>query len=1281
MLLLLFLVAGVTNTLAEDANVTISPTTGNLVAALTTGDESGFAAGFTSMWRHEQLPLTFTVSDFCNITDGGELKQPAGNMTSNGAYLVVDGGVHPNSYMCLSLPKGYRFTGYKIVLANNLVNKEVNGTNHTNTGNKVFYETTDLSYLSSTQSMDYDYVDDAGQYSSIKSQIQANNPIYPAVAKNANDNFEMQGSNESNYYTIERTSQTEDDMDNHLYFRLSHSSSSGLYGLTIISFEVWFTAEGTFDAEVNPAGTDVVRSVVTAPFKTSKIDVGAVERRTKNGRTFFAYSYENVHDLDAYNIIYQANAVVNGEPTQGDEEKHIHPVKVNGQNQYAFGNDTYYVETPVSIHTSSGLEAPIGYRIVGAKFNYLWGPQTSGGTRTIDNAYYITRTRNNRTYYLNDQLQFTTTRFMWSYDSEANNLYTGTGDNIRYLSCEGSGDSRTLTTSSEKGGWYNLNVFTRNGTTYIGWDNDDSNNRYYLRSTSSGVFTVRWTTTVERNNTNNAAHAESAGSQTVDLASYNPGAYTLKVYDKEGNYAEDSEGNPTKGLKAVVDSQSDAGGTLELEGLNNDAVKFQITGLETGKQALVSVTLQLEALNPFINSMNIVCEDTPKDLQMTQTFSASDFKVSGGKFTFYVPEEYKDSLLSFKFDNLYSDYGDKTYYNNAASIHNSRYSFVNSSYFESIDGNEDGGLYDSAYNPDATYENKIVATKAGNIRFKFNNAEDLTNTQTNTNRKYLEETPFSVADYLGSDDPDGTTKKGAFDYVKLKASSTTQKSGTFYVFTADETRYNIAPGSTATATDEESGEETTVTIPHAWQHRSYAFYRMDIEVQAKTFTPNLTWTKVYDYTSYEKDSKDAEDSMWGLKLNTTDVGTDGKQGYLTANQVITEATKMLDENNEDAPASLNQVLYVDASDLLALVNTNAASIETLKGNLGVNALTFLPENTTSTLDNVAVKTTSGSYRAGRNIVLTDKQPFYSPFDIQVGSANYASYTRDITTESTGMVKNNTVMLPFTLALEDGVHTNAEGTPGAGTQFTVNTMAADQTLQKEKGQDYGTAYFVKYTEKTTEANKPYMIKLESFADEAENKIFIASQTGSLVLATTTGTELEGDGSTGKYYVGEENVNASSDKENFVLTNKGSYSGMKFDRADDEKVFYFANDKYLDLRTLTNKKRYLYSYPFRAAYAYTSETKTNGAKGLRGFFISYDEPQGGTTGIEDATTEADLMVRAGNGYITLTATRAQAVAIHAISGVSMNRIQMNAGETQVVNLPAGIYVVNNVKIVVK
>ena len=106
-----------------------------------------------------------------------------------------------------------------------------------------------------------------------------------------------------------------------------------------------------------------------------------------------------------------------------------------------------------------------------------------------------------------------------------------------------------------------------------------------------------------------------------------------------------------------------------------------------------------------------------------------------------------------------------------------------------------------------------------------------------------------------------------------------QNTGIFYVFTADEMRYNIAP--------------TT-----ALQHRYYAFYRMDIELRAKTFTPDFKWQKIYDLPLVDDKSKvsDAkEDSMWGLTLDTSDRRTvDGKEvkmdSYLTYQEILDAIT-------------------------------------------------------------------------------------------------------------------------------------------------------------------------------------------------------------------------------------------------------------------------------------------------------------------------------------------------------------------------------------------------------
>ncbi len=62
-------------------NVTISPQSGKLVAGVTYVGEVGFEKGWSSLWHHNQLPLTLTVSDKPDLTEGGMLKDPAGNMS------------------------------------------------------------------------------------------------------------------------------------------------------------------------------------------------------------------------------------------------------------------------------------------------------------------------------------------------------------------------------------------------------------------------------------------------------------------------------------------------------------------------------------------------------------------------------------------------------------------------------------------------------------------------------------------------------------------------------------------------------------------------------------------------------------------------------------------------------------------------------------------------------------------------------------------------------------------------------------------------------------------------------------------------------------------------------------------------------------------------------------------------------------------------------------------------------------------------------------------------
>lgn len=1205
-------------------NVTVEPSTGSLVVALTEGTEVGFTGGWGALWRHEQLPLSFTVSDYVDLTDGGDVARPAGNLYNKDGKLVVLGGQSPlNGYMVLSLPKGYRFTGYKMVLVNDNIGVNFPGYGTIGGIQKSFYET-DRNY----------------NYSN-----------YIARAEDENDNWTMASSNEPNTeYVIERTSVTDDDMSNQLYFVLRLHAERSYAVLTIKSFEVYFTAEGNFTADVKPVAGGTARSVVQSPFKTSKIDIGELKRETKEGKTFFAYNFNNVKDLDGYTYLYQSDAVTEGgEAVEGDEAKHIYPVVVDDKNQYAFGEGTYYVETPVTIHTQSGLEAPVGYRIVGAKFTPLWGTETSEDTETRTN-YYIKYTSGGTDYYLNDQLRFTKNKFAWNQDRYGN-IYATEG---RYLSCTGSGGTRTLSWSTDVNGDWNLSI---NNNNYIYWTSW-TYGTLYLKGRIDGA-----TATLTSGSSDRARWTSEQ--ETVIIPAYKPGTYTLNIYKKTGG---EGATNIQKSIEISSAQDADLGKVYDMGELNNDAVKFSITNLQTGKQALVAISLELQALNPYIDQMNIVCHDTHNQLSLTQSFSADNFRVSGGSFKFYIPDEFKNELLTFTFSDLYSKYGDNTYYSDNAALQKNgfaRYSFVTSDYFTPINGNGNDGLYAAAYNPNATYQSKVVTSSAGNIRFKFNNAEDLVSSAQGTG--HLEENPFSVADYIGSANPDATDGKpvGAFIACQLRASSTTEKSGTYYVFTADETRYNIAP-------------------TKAWQHRSYAFYRMEMELVANTYSPKLTWNKVYNEanTAYYKDG-DAQSDMYGLELATTDSQTGADVvGYLTSNEIHNAITSAL--GSTGAPTAADQILYVDASNLYSVISSaskeddptttdvdeTSLSLPELKNSLAPNALFYLPERTTSTLDNFAYKTASGTFRAGKDIVLTDRNPFFAPYDIQVDGANYAKYTRAITwNKDWDYKKLATVILPYALDVTSGKHT--EPSEISSSSFTLSKMTKMSHDKSETAQmlDYykqGKALFETIDGDKSVPNVPYMVEISNTA--GKDIPFTASQKGALVVATTGNGNYEG-----------ESLNGTIGTIGYSFLNQGGYSGMKLDAHNNDNnpgYFYFAAGKFLNSKNLNKKKNYVWVYPFRSYYSYTS---TNPAKYMVSFDVTFDSDE--IDGIAEIASRPDMLVKTGKGVITVGSATDNQVRIYGLNGVNVISDNLNSGDERTYTVPSGVYVVNGVKVIVK
>ena len=1183
-IVLLFLLCLYGHTQAQ--NVTISPKTGKLMAALTEDHEVGFQNGWSSLWRHDQLPLSLTVADYPDLTPSGELKRPAGNIAIENNELVLLGGMTRNLYMEVSLPKGYRITGYTLVMKNNLNGKTVRGMKLGKVTKKMYETNKDF---------------DLGSPKTASEQIGKYNE-------------------ETKEYTIKRTSMTKDDMGNQLYFCLDKGNANAYFGVTIKHFELHFTAEGDFTEHVAPVSVSDIQSPVSyyeMPFTTSKLDIGPIQPNSKNGsKTYYSYDYKNVADLTANMIIYQQDAV-NAQKEAADvaASKHISAFVMDNKTHFGLENDTYFVETPTTATTKKGDNLLLGYRIVGAKFNCAYAKERKYSEFKIRYKKFL-----GSTYYLTETGGTSTNAAQaakWFIDDTG---YMRIGNT--YLQVDNSG-AISVTPNKKM-----ASVIRRDG------DNIICGNKY-LRLGSGKKL--------EFGSQNSAASAEETGTN-ITISKGAP--YTLKIYDKTGK-------NVVQ--KIDIKNANDAG-SYELTDLNNDAVKFEVSGLTgTDKQAVVSVDVTMQALNPFIHSIDIVCHDWADAHPMTQTFTANDFSVRGGKFTFYVPEDFsvkegQQQPCKFTFENLYSLYGDKTYYTGTEKQKdgNARYVFIESPYDQNFKG-----LYDAAYDPNADYKRKIKALVSGTKAFRFNNADELGNEVHSTDIKYFNEFPFSKEAYK-------KTTGSEFKGLSLMKDGSEVR----YLFTADETRYNISP---ATATE----------------HRSHAFYVMDIQLVLKQYKPKFTWVPIYTSTCYEENGKDVEKPQYGLKLGTTEMCESGKMGYLTVdqiNKILLNDNEILGSGSTPRPAEIKspeQVLYVDASDLMTVVYRKATieggkdDLDQAMSLLGKNALFYLPENLAPAKNNFATKTGTGEFRACKDIVITDKKPFYAPYNIRVDAAQTATYTREITVPKNGKATFASVMLPFTLSINnDGVHTNEDGS----CKFRLSKMNENSCItlsqnEASKPNNYkAKAKFIPLTGTSTKANTPYMVEVLS-APTSDKISFIATQKGSDVVASTSMANdtylFKGEAAKGK--IGQYDVN---------FTNYGSYSGKKLNK--NRKIFYFSGNMYLCSKNLDAEFPWLYVYPFRAFYEYTGGAD---AKDLSGMSVIYDDSQDEATGIANLQPRPNLAVQAGNGTITFAATVDSKVNIYTVTGTLASSVNVKAGSTETINVPAGMYVINGVKVIVK
>ena len=280
----------------------------------------------------------------------------------------------------------------------------------------------------------------------------------------------------------------------------------------------------------------------------------------------------------------------------------------------------------------------------------------------------------------------------------------------------------------------------------------------------------------------------------------------------------------------------------------------------------------------------------------------------------------------------------------------------------------------------------------------------------------------------------------------------------------------------------------------------------------------------------------------------------------------------------------------------------------------------------------------------------------------------AKYEREVTWEKYGATTKQSLIIPFTLNVSNGVYS------GSST-FTVTTLS-NSPLTDDANKNYVTATFIPVEGTKTEANTPYLVDISS----PKNGTFVVEQTASLVKATT------GMESDGFFYKTPFTATYTGDGSEHSFKPMGSYSGKVFKdndanhpeldfRTNNVFFYYGSNDLFRSSAELASYYHELYAYPFRAFYGYTTSSKSK----IAAFMFSYGSEE--TDGISDIAKRIDFAVQSGKGYIQITSGKDSDVRIFTLNGLQIATEQMSAGDTRIVNLPSGVYIVNGKKVIVK
>lgn len=689
---------------------------------------------------------------------------------------------------------------------------------------------------------------------------------------------------------------------------------------------------------------------------------------------------------------------------------------------------------------------------------------------------------------------------------------------------------------------------------------------------------------------------------------------------------------------------ANATATVTVDDYNNDAIHFNIDGLANGSAALYKVNLKFLPLTPEVQTLQVAAKYNDGVIGSNEVTSTNYTFHNGEAVRVLVPKDATSpyTIVFRKAENEEKSlwYTDGVNNNDLSSTGGySNFTLVGSSAYDGDKGID----FTATSFPDA----RVNADVAGTKDLLATNIQDVVDGKASK----LEDKEYKKGD-------------GGLQAVSLKNG----EEQTVYVYSADMPTWNILPSA----------------ISAGKHHIDYRFYTIKVMPVVENEKPAVTFTPIYTQTlkaaSHKTSSTlttdggtlDTKHTYVGVTVTST---TDAPYGVLTNTEIIKAIKDELKNKNNNyygfgESDPLRGILYVDMSAL------NTVTGETTDGenkwdafNAGTadNCLYFMPVGFTRNVENTISKRQNGGYEAVGNIRVYDQQPFFTPYDFATGTRQ-AIYEREGTGNAGGnvnaTVKNMTAVLPFSVQLtSDGHVKTATDATDNSVQFHDITGYGKVTAVSKDDPNHQAVTYAMVAEPVTsgkaEANKPYYV---TSTTPGFTFNILGAQFEKTPGATSNSTDENLDRTKGNW------------------TAIGTYAGTQCGAAENGKgLWYFSKDLFWNAARLTQTK-HVNIRPFRAFYRTTDTTPA--AQSEEKAKVVFDPTDITTTGISDVNAQAcGLTILVGHGTMTLTAAAATSYATYTTGGQLVARGTLAAGQSRTLAVPAGVYVVNNLKVVVR